>query len=79
MSRAVTQASTFGKEEEGHEMTNIDLGHEVVVEQKPQIVIQAPDLNLVIKQCCLERNDAIDLITSTDGNIKEAIKAYINQ
>ena len=47
-------------------------------DKKPQIVIQSADLNLVMDATHLSRNAAIELIESTNGNIKEALRKYVN-
>ncbi|KAK8900094.1 hypothetical protein M9Y10_002417 [Tritrichomonas musculus] len=47
-------------------------------EEKPKIIIKAPDLNLVMDATHLSRNAAIELIESTNGDIKEALRKYVN-
>lgn len=46
-------------------------------EEKPQIVIQSADLTIVMNATHLSRNDAISLIESTNGNIKDALCKYV--
>lgn len=48
-------------------------------EKKPEIIINSSDLTMVINATHLARQAAIDLIQSTNGDIKEALRAYINK
>ncbi|OHS98518.1 hypothetical protein TRFO_35048 [Tritrichomonas foetus] len=48
-------------------------------EKKPDLVIKGADLNLVMDATHLSRNEAIELIESTDGNIKEALCRYVTK
>lgn len=47
-------------------------------DEKPKIIIKSPDLTLVMDSTHLSRNAAIDLIESTNGDIKEALRKYVN-
>ena len=47
-------------------------------EEKPQIVIKGSDLEMVMKECCLGRQEAIDLIQKAHGDIKLALKMYLH-
>ena len=45
----------------------------------PEIVIKDSDIKLVIETTHLSRNAAIDLINSTNGDIKEALRKYVTE
>ena len=45
---------------------------------KPQVVIQAADLKLVMETCHLERSAAIELIDKNEGDIKKTLKQFVN-
>ena len=48
-------------------------------EKKPNIVIKASDLDMVQKECNLQRQDAIELIQKANGDIKAALKLYLTE
>lgn len=48
-------------------------------EKRAEIIIQASDLTMVMRECCLQRQEAIDLIQKANGDIKAALKLYVHQ
>ena len=48
-------------------------------EKKPEIVIKASDLDMVMKECNLQRQEAIELIQQAHGDIKAALKLYLTE
>ena len=48
-------------------------------EKKPNIVIKSSDLDMVMKECNLQRQDAIELIQKANGDIKAALKLYLTE
>lgn len=51
----------------------------VVEEVRPEIVIKSSDLQIVEKAAHLSRQAAIELIQNANGDIKQALKNYVNQ
>ena len=47
--------------------------------EKKVIKIDGKDLDIVMRATCLQRQQAIDLITKADGDIKKALESYVNQ
>ncbi|OHS94082.1 hypothetical protein TRFO_39721 [Tritrichomonas foetus] len=81
MSRQVDQHSTLNQSESNTPdesalaaMKHID-SHEV----QPKINIKESELTLLMNQCLIDRNHAMDLIIETKGNLDEALRLYVHQ
>ena len=46
--------------------------------EKKVITIDGKDLDIVMRATCLQSQQAIDLITKADGDIKKALESYVN-
>ena len=47
-------------------------------EKKKVVEIKAADLQLLMNECCLSRQDAIDLLQKMEGDIKSSLNYFIN-
>lgn len=82
MSHQVEQSSLISKENHESDAGAVKAMQALKdqnAEKKPEIIIKSPDLTLVMDATHLSRNAAIDLIESTNGDIKEALRKYVNQ
>ena len=79
MSRAVKQHSVK-ETEEGETMSAAGLSKiSSATSQKKVLQIEGKDLNLVMNATKLPRNQAIELIQKTNGDIKAALELFVNQ
>ena len=78
MSLGVSKDSIKGNESE-QAVGNMDAIKDLDAgkEEKPQIVIEAKNLNYVQQQTNLDRQSAIDLITRCNGDIKLALRTFV--
>jgi NACalpha-BTF3-like transcription factor len=78
MSREVDQRSVLTPESSEADAAAADMvSHIIEEEKKPELTIRASDLKMVQTATRLDRNAAIELIQSTDGDIKAALRLYV--
>lgn len=77
MSHQVDQ-SALNKKEEADSGVQVD-SFQVLEEKKPEVVIKESEVKLVMGSTHLSRNAAIDLISEARGDIKQALKNYVNE
>ncbi|EAY15320.1 hypothetical protein TVAG_223960 [Trichomonas vaginalis G3] len=58
-------------------MGDINKLNEEKKDQKPALVIEASNLNLVMKYTGLDKQSAIDLIEKNNGDIKASLKSFV--
>ena len=79
MSRAVQQHNV-GEHDEGESAGAEGLKNIVKNEEKKVIHIEGKDLAIVQNACCIkDRAQAIELISSVDGDIKKALEKYVTE
>lgn len=83
MSRSVDQGSTMANQgpegDESHSSEAMQAIMEKAEEKKPEIVIKTSELTVVMKECNLARQAAIDLMTKAGGDLKASLKLYLHQ
>jgi NACalpha-BTF3-like transcription factor len=78
MSREVDQRSVVTAESAESDSTAAHMvSHIVEEEKKPEFTIKSSDLKMVQTATHLDRNTAIALIQSTNGDLKAALKKYV--
>ena len=82
MSRQVEQHTTlrhsddFNSNDDG---AKVAMEHIQAHEQQPAFEIKESEISFVSKECLVDRNGAIELITMSNGNVEEALRLYVNQ
>lgn len=83
MSKSVDQGSTMASHgaecQDGNSAEVMNAIMQKEEEKKPDIVIKGSELSLVMKECNLSRQDAIDLMTKAGGDLKASLKLYLHQ
>jgi NACalpha-BTF3-like transcription factor len=81
MSHQVAESSVLKKESTEIDVEAVQAMKQIQVEEetKPEIVIKATDLNIVIAATHLSRNNAIELIQNAEGDIKGALRDYVKK
>lgn len=82
MTHQVDQASLISKSSHETDSSVLNTVSSLQIEteeNKPEIVIKSSDLSMVMNATHLTRAAAIELIQNADGDIKKALKDYVNQ
>jgi len=84
MSHQVKQGSLKQSQEESEPLQNADLSdlknlQEEKLDKPKEVSIKSSDLDLVMKTCRLQRQDAIDLMQKCNGDVRESIRYYLNE
>ena len=79
MSLAVSKDSIKGNNDSEQAVGNIDAIKDLDAgkEEKKEIVVDGKDLAYVQAQTNLDRQNALDLITRCDGDIKLALRTFV--